>query len=56
MTSADIKLLVDGIDDGLDTAASSINASIHPSVRALATTQQKLMVIAYVALKRAGVI
>ncbi len=50
----EVRLLIDGIDAGLDSVAATVNAAIDASVRTKATTQQKHLAVAYVALKRAG--
>lgn len=56
LDTTEVKLLVDGVDAGLDAAASSINQAIDASVRTKATTEQKALAVAFVALRRAGVI
>lgn len=55
LDTTEVKLLVDGVDTGLN-AAASINQAIDVSVRTKATTAQKALAVAYVALKRAGAI
>ncbi len=56
LDTIEVKLLIDGIDGGLEAAAGSINQAIDPLVRSKATTSQKALATAFVALKRAGVI
>ena len=53
LTGPEVKLMIDGIDVGLNAAASDINQSIDASVRSKATTEMKNLATAYVALKRA---
>ncbi len=56
LDTIEVRLLIDGIDDGLEAAASSINQAIDPSVRSKATLSQKALATAFVALRRAGAV
>ncbi len=52
----EVRLLIDGVDTGLNAAAASINQAIDVSIRSKATSEQKALAVAYVGLKRAGAI
>ena len=48
--------MVDALDDYVDANAAALNAAIPASVRAKASTQQKALALAFVAMKRGGVV
>lgn len=51
-----IKAAVDACDDWCDSNAASFNTALPPSFRNTATAAQKNILLAYVTLKRAGII
>lgn len=54
LTKADLLAAVDGLDDYFDTNATAINTAIPQPARGALTTQQKALLVAYIALRRAG--
>ena len=56
LSKADLRAAVDAVDDYIDANAASLNAALPQPFRSAATAQQKALVFALVALRRAGVI
>lgn len=56
LTTAEVRLLVDNLDDYIEANATPINQSIDVSIRSKATLAQKAIALAFVAMKRGGVI
>lgn len=56
MSHADIKAAVDATDQWADDNATAFNAALPLPFRSTATTAQKTLLLAYVILKRAGII
>ena len=55
LTKAEARLLIDGVDVGLNDSATAINQAIDASVRTKASPELKAFAVAVAALKRAGV-
>ncbi len=52
----DLRAAIDALDDFIDTTgAAAINAALPQPFRGAATPEQKALVLAYLALERAGV-
>jgi hypothetical protein len=56
LTTAEVKTLVDDLDTWLDSQTTEANQAITLAVRNKASNSTKFAALAYVALKRAGVI
>lgn len=56
LTTDEVRTMVNDLDSYLDANAVVINNVITASVRAKATTTQKALAVAWIALKRAGAI
>lgn len=52
----EIASMVSGLDDWVDANLAAINSAIPADVRAKASLQQKASALAYVAMKRGGII
>ena len=56
LVKPDVKAAVDAMDDFLEANATAINNAFPQPFRGVASTAQKLTVIAYVAMRRAGLL
>ena len=56
VTTVDIKAAIDALDDFLTSNETAINNAIPQPARGALTTTQKAMLVAYVAMRRAGVV
>lgn len=56
MTKAEIKAAVDAVDDWADANATSYNNALPQPFRGAANAAQKNMVLAYVCMRRAGIL
>lgn len=56
LTTAEVRTLVDDLDTWLDSQQTEANQAITVAVRNKASSNTKFAALAYVALKRAGVI
>lgn len=56
LDSAEVKSLVDDLDNWLDANTAAANSAINVTVRTKASTTTKFAALAYVALKRGGLI
>lgn len=56
LTTTEVLAMVGGLDDFIEANAAAINTAIPAGVRAKATLAQKALAVAYVAMKRGGVI
>lgn len=54
ITKAQLLAAVDGLDDYFETNATAINTAIPQPARSAMTTSQKSLLVAYIALRRAG--
>ena len=53
---ADARAAVDALDNWVDGNAAALNTALPQPFRGAATTEQKALLMAYVALERAGII
>lgn len=56
LTTTEVRTLIDDLDDYVEANLTEINQAITAGVRSKATAAQKAMALAYVAMKRGGVI
>lgn len=56
MTTADIKSAVDALDDWLEANITTLNAAFPLPFRTTASTQQKALILSFVAMKKGGLI
>lgn len=56
LTKAQLRAAVDAVDDWVDANASAFNTALPQPFRGAATSAQKAIVLAFVALRRAGVL
>lgn len=56
LDSTEVRALIDALDDYVEANATAINQAIPVTVRTKATLGQKALALAYVAMKRGGVI
>lgn len=56
LTKPDIQAAVNAIDDWADTNAASFNAALPQPLRGVAGSAQKNLLLAYVCMRRAGVL
>jgi len=56
LDTVDIKAAIDAADDWADANAASFNTALPVPFRTTATVAQKALLLAYVCMKRAGVI
>lgn len=56
LSTDEIILMIGGIDDFIEANAAAINSAIPLVVRSKATLAQKALAVAFVAMKRGGVI
>lgn len=56
LTKPDIKAAVDAVDDWADANATSYNSALPQPFRGTATAAQKAALLAYVCMRRAGVL
>jgi hypothetical protein len=56
LTTTEVRLLVNNLDDYLEANASEINSSIDVSIRSKATLSQKALAMAFVAMRRGGIV
>ena len=54
VTKTDLRAAINAVDDWCDTNAASFNTAIPQPARAQLTASQKALLLAYVALRRAG--
>lgn len=53
---ADLRAAVDALDNWVEANAATINAALPQPFRGAATPEQKAILLAYIALERAGVL
>jgi len=53
---ADVRAAVNAVDDWVDSNASAFNTALPQPFRGAATSAQKALILAYIALERAGVV
>lgn len=56
MTTTEIKAAVDATDDWCEENAAAFNSTLPAAFRTTATMPQKALMLAYVAMKRGGII
>lgn len=56
ITKADLRAAVDAVDDWCDTNATSYNTALPQPARGSLTVAQKNLLLAYVCMRRAGVL
>ncbi len=54
ISKTDLRAAVDALDDWVEVNASSLNSALPQPFRGSATLEQKAIMLAYVALRRAG--
>lgn len=55
LLKADVRAAVNAADDWIDTNAAGFNTALPQPFRGAATTAQKAIILAYCALRRAGI-
>lgn len=55
-TKADLRAAVDACDSWIDSNTTSFNTALPQPFRGAATTQQKTLLLCYVAMRRAGIL
>lgn len=56
LSKPDIKAAIDAVDDWADANAASFNTAIPQPTRGVATAAQKALLLAYVCMRRAGIL
>jgi len=56
LVKADVKAAIDAVDDWAETNAASYNSALPQPFRATATSSQKALVLAFVCMRRAGIL
>lgn len=56
LTTEEVRLLIDNLDDYIESNATAINQAIHASIRSKATLSQKALALAFVGMKRGNII
>lgn len=54
LTKADVQAAVNAADDWVDSNSAAFNSALPQPFRGAASTQQKALLLAYLALRRAG--